>query len=419
MFHLFTRWNDRPVAILLKPFWLRSHIGPSEHCGSVRPRVSQVSFFDLLIQVSATQLSLFLCISSVFMANDRTFQDAVHTSLPGSPIQILATTNISVHNTPIRIHCKTGPLSGRLVFETRAFCQDSVARFKDDSLPCAVESPFCRKSAPMLVRQPSPPERRPRNRKAVKTGMGSSGSKITIIFPRRMPEAIWLFQPLMYEHKSSAFMIADLEWENQCSRLHHPDTTKCSVSLLLICVSLVFLMLCCCKLLGKQALRLRFARPLCEGRPFASSPFRRIASRGLLFICGVPFLWWMQVAIYVCRPTRPSPLLHGNRRNAVQSSIRHIVLLLPDRHLALQMSIHVDTSTTIQRHQHVLLQSLSILASDMFAHGAFVPRVSAGRIQPVRSLSQKDASREALLSALHNYVGDGMLFNRQKCFGTT
>ena len=41
--------------------------------------------FDRLIQVSANQLSLFLCVPSVFMANDRTCEDAMHTSLPGSP----------------------------------------------------------------------------------------------------------------------------------------------------------------------------------------------------------------------------------------------------------------------------------------------------------------------------------------------
>ena len=62
------------------PFWLRSYLGPSEHCGSVRPRVSQV-LFDLLIQVPATHLSLFFCAYS----SDRASEDALHTSLPGSP----------------------------------------------------------------------------------------------------------------------------------------------------------------------------------------------------------------------------------------------------------------------------------------------------------------------------------------------
>ena len=46
--------------------------------------------FDLLIQVSATQLSMFLCIPSVFMANDRTCEDAVDTSLLGSPTPLFS-----------------------------------------------------------------------------------------------------------------------------------------------------------------------------------------------------------------------------------------------------------------------------------------------------------------------------------------
>ena len=41
--------------------------------------------FDLLIQVSSTQLSLFLYISFALMATDRASEDAVHTSLPGPP----------------------------------------------------------------------------------------------------------------------------------------------------------------------------------------------------------------------------------------------------------------------------------------------------------------------------------------------
>ena len=49
-----------------------------ENHGSIRPRVSQ-------IQVSATKLSLFLCFPSLFMADDRTFEDAIHSSLLDSP----------------------------------------------------------------------------------------------------------------------------------------------------------------------------------------------------------------------------------------------------------------------------------------------------------------------------------------------
>ena len=64
---------------------------------------------------------------------------------------------------------------------------------------------------------------------------------------------------------------------------------------------LILLMMCCNRLLVMQALRLRIARPMCDGRPFASSPFRHLASRGLFFLCGVPFWWLLQVAFHLCR----------------------------------------------------------------------------------------------------------------------
>ena len=74
--------------------------------------------------------------------------------------KFLATTDIPAHNIPTRIHCKTGSLSARLVFETRSRCQDFVSRFKDDGLPCTVESPFCRTSVTIQVRQSKSPEDR-------------------------------------------------------------------------------------------------------------------------------------------------------------------------------------------------------------------------------------------------------------------
>ena len=49
----------------------------------------------------------------------------------------------------------------------------------------------------------------------------------------------------------------------------------------------------------KQVLRPRIARPVYGGRPFASSPFRRLVSRGLLFPCGALILRPLQVAIFI------------------------------------------------------------------------------------------------------------------------
>ena len=73
--------------------------------------------------------------------------------------KFFATTNIAAHNMPT-IHCKTGSVSARIVFETRSKCQDFVARFKDDVLPYTVDSPYCRTSATILVCQSKSPEDR-------------------------------------------------------------------------------------------------------------------------------------------------------------------------------------------------------------------------------------------------------------------
>ena len=75
-------------------------------------------------------------------------------------IEFLSTTDVPTPKMPIRIHCKTGSTSARLVFETRLKCQEFVARFKVDGLPCTVDSHFCNTSATVLVRQSTSPKDR-------------------------------------------------------------------------------------------------------------------------------------------------------------------------------------------------------------------------------------------------------------------
>ena len=48
-------------------------------------------------------------------------------------------------------------------------------------------------------------------------------------------------------------------------------------------------------------------------------------------------------------PARPSATLQGNYPNAMQAFVRHPDSLFLYRHLARQMSIHIDTGTTLQR----------------------------------------------------------------------
>ena len=128
-------------------------------------------------------------------------------------------------------------------------------------------------------------------------------------------------------HKSSAFWTAGTGWENQFSNLHHPDTNSCLILLLLTCANVAFY---CDTLFVKPEFRLRIARPLCDGRPFASSPFRRLASRGLFFSrfsCSVGYSV-CSFSMSMPNPAPPSALFSRNHSNIVLSSMRHAVFAL-------------------------------------------------------------------------------------------
>ena len=99
----------------------------------------------------------------------------------------------------IRIHCKTGSASAQLVFEKRAECQEFVARFKDDGLTYKVDSLFCNTSATILVRQSKSPEDR------------EIGRRFKPPWEVLAKKKILDKDALMYEHKSSAYTIAETE----------------------------------------------------------------------------------------------------------------------------------------------------------------------------------------------------------------
>ena len=74
----------------------------------------------------------------------------------------------------------------------------------------------------------------------------------------------------------------------------HLETDRRLLSLNLICVFLILLMNCCSRS------SLKPARPMCDGRPFASPLFRRLAGRGPIFR-GFPFRWALQFALSLTR----------------------------------------------------------------------------------------------------------------------
>ena len=95
-------------------------------------------------------------------------------------------------------------------------------------------------------------------------------------------------------HKSSASKIEESGSENLCSNLPPLEVDSCLPLLHLTCVFLVFPVRCC------NGSSLKPARPMCDGRPFASPLFRRLASRGALFR-GFPFRWVLHFVLSLTR----------------------------------------------------------------------------------------------------------------------
>ena len=113
--------------------------------------------------------------------------------------------------------------------------------------------------------------------------------KLEVLFPEEDDEG----ERLTPFHKFLASRIEEKAWENQCSNVLLSDTESCLLLLPLICVFLVFLK-CCSRSFLKPA------RPVCDGRPFASPLFRRLAGRGTFFCC-FPFRWALQFAFSLTR----------------------------------------------------------------------------------------------------------------------
>ena len=61
--------------------------------------------------------------------------------------------NMLADKKTVTIHCKAGSVSARLVFKTKAKCQDIVARYKDDGISFEINSPLCCAKTTITVRQ--------------------------------------------------------------------------------------------------------------------------------------------------------------------------------------------------------------------------------------------------------------------------
>ena len=215
--------------------------------------------------------------------------------------------------------------------------------------------------------------------------MGSSGSKITRNFPDRDAKGNFVVPALdvraqvlsIYDRRygvgKPVFKLAPLGHE-QLFDVTAPNLCEPYIS----DVALQ-------QIVSEASTRLRFARPMCDGRPFASSPFRRLASRGLFFLCGIGIWWPLLLAVYLCRYDTLTCYCHTCHC------------------LAWQMSNHIDAIHTptcyLQRTQYGFAAELPFLPLDLFARGAFVPRVAVGSTRRTRSAWSFTVARRRTLGS--------------------
>ena len=181
------------------------------------------------------------------------------------------------YNKPVRNHCKAGSVSVRLVFETRAKCQDFVDRCKDDGIPFAIDSPFC----------------------CTNTNEDREIGNLFAPLRRELSDQLKLLfldgdDEWMLAHKSSASKIAETGSENRFSNLLLLEADKHLPFLHLTCVFLVFLVNC------YNGSSLKPVRPMCDGRSLASPLFRPLAGRGALFR-GFSFRWVLHFVLSLTR----------------------------------------------------------------------------------------------------------------------
>ena len=214
--------------------------------------------------------------------------------------------------------------------------QDFAARYKDDGISYAVDSSVC------IFSQSKSIEDREIGRRFAPL-WEALAAKLNEIFPERHGRD---FSSLLLSsvHKYSAFWIAERNGETVFQTCTTWTRTSVFILLLLVCAFLAFLMIYCDKSFVQTAIWIRTARPSCDGRTFASSPFRRLASRGPPFR-GFPFfggLWssrsiWLDARQYTTRCLSKT----------LQLPARHFVLLVLYRPLAGPMTTHSDANTTV------------------------------------------------------------------------
>ena len=206
---------------------------------------------------------------------------------------LLDESNMQAWNKPVRIHCKAGSVSVRLVFETRGKCQDIIVRYEDDGIPFTINSPFCCSKTTITVVQSRSIEEREIG-KQLKPLWKELADQLKVLLPDADYKGVFIITAL--DSRSQILSVKDRRngIGKKFSNLLHLVADKRLCSLHLICLFLVFRMRC------YNGFSLKPTGLRCDGRSFASPLLRRLPGRGAFFF-GFLIRWVLHLAFSLIR----------------------------------------------------------------------------------------------------------------------
>ena len=159
--------------------------------------------------------------------------------------------------------------------------------------PYEINSPFCCTETTITVRQPKSLEDREIGKQFAPLRRVLA-DQLDILFPDGDDEGAFIVPALDACSQVLSIKIRRNGVGKPVFKLALMEVDSCLPLLHLTCVFLVFPVKCC------NGSSLKPARPMCDGRPFVSPLFRRLAGRGALFR-GFPFRWVLHIALSLTR----------------------------------------------------------------------------------------------------------------------
>ena len=201
--------------------------------------------------------------------------------------------NMPAFNKPVRIHCKAGSVSVRLVLKHKPDVKTLLLDIRMMVSPMELTVPS---AAPVQLSLSANPDHLKTETSVNNLRPCGEDYQISSEFSSLMEMTKVHLSSQRSKTRSQVLSIKDRRngIGKLCSNVSPLKADKLLLWSHLICLFLVFLLMCC------NGFSLKPSRPKCDGRLFASSPFCRLAGRGAFF-CGFPLRWVLYIVLSLTR----------------------------------------------------------------------------------------------------------------------